>query len=188
MLASSPRLPRQDDQLAAQPRADPSKRFLSISHQGVAASYLRVCDRHVPIPIVARSLHFLKLQISTGIRKPSVMVSPGASTNATSFLPSSADLLMAFPRLLSKVSSLGDMMRAGGSVIAEPTANLTNNTITSTVSFIQEPHSTAAAAVAASSESDMTVWQALRNVATWFSYITSKWAIATFAIVSCTRV
>ncbi|KAJ5065210.1 hypothetical protein J3E72DRAFT_235591 [Bipolaris maydis] len=114
------------------------------------------------------------------------MVSPGASTNATSFLPSSADLLMAFPRLLSKVSSLGDMMRAGGSVIAEPTANLTNNTITSTVAFIQESHSTAtatsAAAVAASSESDMTVWQALRNVATWFSYITSKWAIATFAI------
>jgi hypothetical protein len=93
---------------------------------------------------------------------------------------------MAFPRLLSKVSSLSDMVRTGGSVIAEPTANLTNSTITSTVAFIQESHTAAAAAVA-SSESDMTVWQALRNVATWFSYITSKWAIATFAIVSCSQ-
>ena len=112
------------------------------------------------------------------------MVSPGASTNATSFLPSPADLLMAFPRLLSRVSSLGEMVRSGGSVIAEPTANLTNSTtITSTVAFIQESHS-AAAAAAAASENDMTVWQALRNVATWFSYITSKWAIATFAVVS----
>jgi hypothetical protein len=107
----------------------------------------------------------------------------GALTNATSFLPSPADLLMVFPRLFSKVSSLGDMISSGGSVISEPTANMTNNsTATATAKFIQE--SVAAAASAASElEGDMSLWQALRNVAAWFSYITSKWAIATFALV-----
>jgi len=111
------------------------------------------------------------------------METPGASANATSFLPSPADLLMALPRLFSKASSLGDMMRSGGSVIAEPTANMTNSTMTTTGSgFVQE--SIAAAASAISTEGEMTVWQALRNVAAWFSYITSKWAVATFALVS----
>lgn len=93
---------------------------------------------------------------------------------------------MALPRLFARATSLGDMMRSGGSVIAEPTANLTNNTITMTASFVQE--SVVAAASAASVvDADMTAWQALRNVATWFSYITSKWAIATFALVSSTH-
>ena len=51
----------------------------------------------------------------------------GAFTNMTSFLPSPADLLMVFPRLFDKVSSYGDAILSGGSVIAEPTmANLTN--------------------------------------------------------------
>jgi len=110
------------------------------------------------------------------------METPGALTNATSFLPSPVDLLMALPRLFAKATSLGDMMRSGGSVIAEPTANLTNSTVTITASFVQE--SVAAVASAASvAEADMTAWQALRNVATWFSYITSKWAIATFALM-----
>ncbi|RYO68687.1 hypothetical protein AA0116_g1526 [Alternaria tenuissima] len=110
------------------------------------------------------------------------METPGAFANATSFLPSPADLLMALPRLFSKASSLGDMMRSGGSVIAEPTANLTNSTMTTaTPGFVQESIA-AAASAAAAPEGDMTVWQALRNVAAWFSYITSKWAIATFAI------
>jgi hypothetical protein len=90
---------------------------------------------------------------------------------------------MALPRLFSKASSLGDMMRSGGSVIAEPTANLTNSTITSTNSAFVHESIAAAASSAASFEGDMTVWQALRNVAAWFSYITSKWAIATFALV-----
>lgn len=112
------------------------------------------------------------------------METPGAFANATSFLPSPADLLMALPRLFSKASSLGDMMRSGGSVIAEPTANLTNSTMTTaSPGFVQESIA-AAASAAAAPEGDMTVWQALRNVAAWFSYITSKWAIATFAIVS----
>lgn len=103
----------------------------------------------------------------------------------TSFLPSPADLLMVFPRLFGKASELGDMMRSGGSVIAEPTiANLTNGT-TATIAgkFVQE--SVAAATTAASSSTDeISMFQAFKNVASFFSYITSKWAIATFAIVS----
>jgi hypothetical protein len=89
---------------------------------------------------------------------------------------------MALPRLFSKASSLGDLMRSGGSVIAAPTANLTNSTMTASSGFVQE--SIAAAALVTTAEGDMTVWQALRNVAAWFSYITSKWAVATFALVS----
>jgi hypothetical protein len=77
------------------------------------------------------------------------------------------------------------MMRSGGSVIAEPTmANMTNGT-TATISskFVQE--SVAAAATAASgSQDEISMFQAFKNVASFFSYITSKWAIATFTIVS----
>lgn len=121
------------------------------------------------------------------------MATPGALTNVTSFLPSPADLLMVFPRLYSKASALGDLLRAGGSVIAEPTlANQTNTTVATTAGkFIQE--SIAAAASAASDASvtpgtndEISMFQAIKNVAAFFSYITSKWAIATFAFVSWT--
>ena len=117
---------------------------------------------------------------------------PGAFTNMTLFLPSPADLLMVFPRLFAKASSLGDMMRSGGSVIAEPTiANITNGTI-STISnkFVQESvaaAATTAAATAAESQDEISMFQAFKNIASFFSYMTSKWAIATFAIVSVTK-
>jgi hypothetical protein len=111
-------------------------------------------------------------------------------TNVSSFLPSPADLLMAVPRLLFRASALGDHLdslidkvRAPGSVIAQPTiANNTNATVATTSGkFVQE----SAAAVAASTlPEDMGVFQALKNVGTALSYITSKWAIATFTIVS----
>jgi hypothetical protein len=112
----------------------------------------------------------------------------GAFTNMTSFLPSPADLLMVFPRLFDRASSFGDMLRSGGSVIAEPTmANLTNGTtVTAAGKFAQESvTAAAAAAVAAASGStdEISMFQAFKNVASFFSYITSKWAIATFAIV-----
>jgi hypothetical protein len=112
------------------------------------------------------------------------MEAPAAMSNSSSFLPSPADLLMALPRLLSRASSLGDMMWSGGSVIAEPTkANLTNSTFATTAGqFVQE--SVAAASGLAISSDDVGIFQALRNMASFFSYITSKWAIATFAIVS----
>ncbi|KAJ4368184.1 hypothetical protein N0V83_006540 [Neocucurbitaria cava] len=110
------------------------------------------------------------------------MDAPSALTNVTSYLPSPADLLMVFPRLFSKASYLGDMIRSGGSVIAEPTAvNVTNSTITSTAGqFVQE--SVAAAASASGSQDEISMFQAVKNIASFFSYMTSKWAIATFAI------
>lgn len=115
-------------------------------------------------------------------------------TNATSFLPSPADLLLVVPRLLSKAGAIGEhidsvfgRIRSGGSVIAEPTAaNLTNATVATTAGkFVQESAAAAAAAsAAASSPEDIGMFQALKNVGSFFSYITSKWAIATFTIVS----
>jgi hypothetical protein len=111
----------------------------------------------------------------------------GAFTNMTAFLPSPADLLMVFPRLFEKAGSFGDMLRSGGSIIAEPTmANLTNGTSATAASkFAQETVATAAAGAAASGSTDeISMFQAFKNVASFFSYITSKWAIATFAIVS----
>jgi hypothetical protein len=103
----------------------------------------------------------------------------GAISNMTSFLPSPADLLMVFPRLFDKVS--------GGSVIAEPTmANLTNGTTaTAAGKFVQESVAAAAAAASGSTD-DISMFQAFKNVASFFTYMTSKWAIATFAIVSAT--
>jgi hypothetical protein len=41
----------------------------------------------------------------------------------------------------------------------------------------------AASGLAAAQQDDVGMFQALKNVASFFSYITSKWAIATFAIV-----
>lgn len=115
-----------------------------------------------------------------------------ALTNVSSLLPSPADLLMAVPRLLSKAGALGEhidsvfgRLRSGGSIIAEPTvANLTNATSATPLSkFIQESASAAAQAGAAAQE-DMNLFQALKNLGSFFSYMTSKWAIATFSIVS----
>jgi hypothetical protein len=126
--------------------------------------------------------------IPSGIRNLVAMEAPAALTNVSSYLPSAMDLLMVIPRLFTKANSLGDLVWSGGSVIAEPTqANLTNSTAATTAGqFIQE--SVAAAASAASglagTQDDIGIFQALKNVASFFSYITSKWAIATFAIVS----
>ena len=114
-----------------------------------------------------------------------------ALSNVTSLLPSPADLLMVVPRLLSKAGALGEhldsvfgRLRAGGSVIAEPTlANLTNATAaTASGKFVQESVAAAANAGAALQE-DMNLFQALKNLGSFFSYLTSKWAIATFSIV-----
>lgn len=81
-------------------------------------------------------------------------------------------------------------MWSGQSVIAQATkANTTNTTVATTVGqFVQQ--SVAAAASAASgavdSQDEISMFQAMKNVASFFSYVTSKWAIATFAIVSDT--
>jgi hypothetical protein len=113
------------------------------------------------------------------------MEAPAALNTTSSYLPSAVDLIMVFPRLFSKASSLGDLMWSGGSVIAQPTAaNLTNTTVVTTAGqFVQESVAAAASGAAASSD-EISMFQALKNVASFFSYITSKWAIATFAFVS----
>ena len=106
----------------------------------------------------------------------------------TSYLPSPADLLMVVPRLIHKASSLGDVLRTGGSVIAEPTAaNTTNSTLATAVGkFTQESLAAAAAAssTAAGAPDEISMLQVFKNVASFFSYVTSKWAIGTFAVVS----
>ncbi|KAH6614271.1 ubiquitin-protein ligase-like protein [Boeremia exigua] len=107
----------------------------------------------------------------------------GALSNMTSFLPSPADLLLVFPRLFGKASSLGDMMRSGGSIIAEPTmANVTNGTAATTAGKFAQESVAAAASAASGSTDEISIFQAFKNVASFFSYMTSKWAIATFAI------
>ncbi|KAF2121162.1 ubiquitin-protein ligase-like protein [Lophiotrema nucula] len=117
------------------------------------------------------------------------MEQPASSlANVTSYLPSSSDLLMAVPRLLSRAGAFAEhidgifgKIRSGGSMIAEPTAsNVTNATVAATSgTFIQESAAALAGAASAGAD-DLTVFQALKNVGSFFSYITSKWAIATF--------
>ncbi|KAF9739376.1 hypothetical protein PMIN06_000923 [Paraphaeosphaeria minitans] len=116
------------------------------------------------------------------------MEQQAAFANVTSFLPSPADLLMAVPRLLSRAGALGEhidsvfgKIRTGGSIIAEPTANLTNATAATTGRFVQESIAAATNAGLAFQD-DMNFFQALKNVGSFFSYITSKWAIATLSI------
>jgi hypothetical protein len=151
----------------------------------------------VPVPIGTGAQYQqvpggVVLAVTADLRQPPpvAMEQQTALTNVSSFLPSPADLIMAVPRLLSRASAWGehldsllDKVRAPGSVIAQPTlANATNATFATTSGkFVQE---SVAAATAAGLQEDMGVFQALKNVGTFFSYITSKWAIATFTIVS----
>ena len=84
-----------------------------------------------------------------------------------------------FDNLFGKLTS-------GGSIIAEPTSNIANTTIiTSSGTFAQD--SLPAGATAAFSKQDsarnMSPFQTLKNIGGFFSYMTSKWAIATFTTV-----
>ncbi|KAL5118117.1 hypothetical protein ACEQ8H_003952 [Pleosporales sp. CAS-2024a] len=111
------------------------------------------------------------------------MEASAASHNASSYFPSPADLLMVFPRLLSRASSLGDLVWSGGSAIAAPTkAMVTNATVAMTAAQFVQQSAAAAASERATAPDEIGMFQALKNVASFFSYITSKWAIATFAI------
>jgi hypothetical protein len=129
-----------------------------------------------------------------------------ASTTAnSSILPSAKDLLLVFPRLAQKafeyvpeaMDIAGKMWSEGGSVIADATGHTTaNSTITNTsVMFSQ---STAAAVDAGlgfgeawmEGQQDTTVSSMfglvaqglarLKNFGGIFSYLTSRWALATF--------
>lgn len=128
----------------------------------------------------------------------------GAFKNASSgLLPSAGDLLMVGPRLVQKaiaqlpepLSSFFDMVRLPGSVIADATANaLEDKTIAATAtSFAQNATAAGASAMASStpevaegflaSISQIFGLHKLGNLDGVFSYLFSRWALSTFAIV-----
>jgi hypothetical protein len=109
---------------------------------------------------------------------------PAALTN-NSYLPSPPDFLMG---ILAKASSLSDLLWSGQSTIAQPTkADVLNSSVVTTAGqFVQQSVAAAASGIAAAPD-EISMFQALKNVASFFSYITSKWAIATFALVSLLR-
>lgn len=109
--------------------------------------------------------------------------------NVSSYLPSPADLLLALPRLLYKAGSLGEhfdsvlgKLRSGGTIIAESTTVGNASVATTAANFVQESVA-AVASTALDDKDEMGLFQTLKNVGSFFTYMTSKWAIATFAIV-----
>ena len=132
-----------------------------------------------------------------------------SASNATSiFNPSRRDLFMAVPRMITRIASfvlvstpdridslLG--LGKGGSVIAEATGEMRNTTVTAALSGRLSIQS-AAAATAASTAARLTVtgrvqggvvntafsFQHLRNFGGIFTYMTSKWALTCFTLVS----
>lgn len=129
-----------------------------------------------------------------------------AAVTNSSWIPSASDLLLVVPRLAQRAGAFAfNMPEAmdnlgriwnGGSIIADETARLTaNSTITNTSAFAQ---STAAAAASILDASIRESWKEsageatsmlgfisqgiarLKNFGGLFSYLTSKWALATF--------
>jgi hypothetical protein len=142
------------------------------------------------------------------------MAATGAPTgsfyNATvSLLPSPADLALALPRLaqragslvlgLLEVDSILSLVRDSGSVIADATPAETsklNRTISAAVDALNAsitsppgsvPTWTQAPPAKAGFMATLTEgmsWQRISNFDSIFSYLASRWAIATFVIVS----
>lgn len=132
------------------------------------------------------------------------------SFSNSSLLPSARDLLLAFPRLAQRagtfalylpeaMDNMAGRMFSGGSVIADATAQQTvNSTITNTSSAFAQ--STMLAVETAMKE----VWRdgggggatstffgmlgdaftKLKHLGGFFSYLTSRWALTTFTVVS----
>ena len=108
-------------------------------------------------------------------------------SNATSLFPSSMDLLLVVPRLLEHMDTIFTKMRNGGGIIAEPTASNASNatSFTSVGTFVQQSLAATATATLEGQDaaSSISPWQTMRNIGGFFSYMTSKWAIATFTTV-----
>ncbi|KAK5117383.1 hypothetical protein LTR62_006001 [Meristemomyces frigidus] len=128
----------------------------------------------------------------------------------SSWIPSASDLLLAVPRFAQRagnfvfhipgaVDSLAGMLWSGGSVIADATAQetLINSTITNTSAFVQSTTGAALDTVAGSEAAGVLLDAEetssiiglmvqgvgrLKNFGGIFSYLTSKWALATFTI------
>lgn len=65
---------------------------------------------------------------------------------------------------------------------------MTNSTVATTAGqFVQESVAAASAAVADAQSEELGMFQALKNVANFFSYMTTKWALTTFIVVSTSR-
>lgn len=126
-----------------------------------------------------------------------------ASNITRSLNPSPKDLWLAIPRMVVQVGSfalnhmpgpINNLLRPqnAGSVIAEATGNGATNVASaalSGISFVQET----ATAVMATTEgthpeqglfSQSFSFQQLRNLGGIFTYMTSKWALTCFAVVS----
>jgi len=124
-----------------------------------------------------------------------------STSNITSLMgPVPKDLVLAFPRMMARAGSFAfDSMlgfRNGGSMIAEATGNRTWNMVSDALSS-GSVASTAApmvsGAVAAAAEGSQGGLGAfgfvqVRNFGGIFTYMTSKWAIACFTLVSLQHV
>ena len=126
------------------------------------------------------------------------------SVSNVSFVPSAMDLLLAAPRLAQRAGSFAlftvneridnffGKLRSEGTFIAEATmAELLNasGTITSpeTLGSASTPAQASANATIASAPvtaSKSFTFDSVRNLGGMFAYLTSKWALAVFAIVS----
>lgn len=128
-----------------------------------------------------------------------------SASNATLFLnPSPKDLLMAVPRAIARVGSFAFFtvperidglfgLRNGGSIIAEATGERANKTVLTTLSGISSVQGIATAAAESVSVNKSTqgsrlshaiTFQHVRNFGGIFTYMTSRWALCCFTLVS----
>ena len=130
-----------------------------------------------------------------------------SASNATwSMNPSPRDLLLVVPRMMAQVGSFAmsripgrivNSLRPGiaGSVIAEATGNENQNMVSAALSGISAQETAAAAAAASLPTAQVRLpdpglfsqsfgFQQLRNLGGIFTYMTSKWALTCFALVS----
>lgn len=131
-----------------------------------------------------------------------------SASNATlSLNPSPKDLLMAVPRAIARVGSFAFFtmperidgllgLRNGGSIIAEATGERANKTVLTTLSEISSVQGiatatpegfTATGGTQGSGLSHSFTFQHVRNFGGIFTYITSRWALSCFTLVSLTR-
>jgi len=121
-------------------------------------------------------------------------------TNGT-LIPSAKDLLMVIPRLAQyafyqlpeQMDSIYSKIRSGGSMIADATAmNTTTATITNTSNIAAQTSAAAAQVASESADNGFFSWFMTTfnfegaGFGGMFSYFSSRWALATFAVVRST--
>lgn len=127
-------------------------------------------------------------------------VKDAASSTLSYLNPSMKDLAMAVPRLLAHLGSFAFVvvperidhlfqLQNGGSVIAEATANRTQAITPAAISSASTMASASAAGPAPTATATAGLlshlsFQHIRSFGGVFSYLTSKWALACFTLVS----